>query len=1424
MPQREQRLVSIKFDRKHRFTISSFLDDYGFPFYVVENSVRHERLPIRRYLLDSFRRVIKSLTERLEQQNNQAIDQKIKHGVESHFQIRSEEGEFSPLTIKSLDDAPGMAGYLILERSSLPTLVDILFHAELRHPSDVLERMIAYHRLFQFTFAEASESLNSQLTLRSDVLSHIVPYQPHLAKRKAGLPPPPKEAAEMLDGAIKKGHLAFRSKLGAREENQQYQIDYDALFDGSGSPSDGRIKSPKQSSKADRKTNFFYLPILSTEIKNFSTVPFRCEFSVEEVNELRESFLGNRDEDLFVGFEICDAIFRSPSGIMQSFRFPLYYLRVSVKESGRHLYIQPTENGRYYLNHIAIANLVQKFTKGSQSGDVLEKFFSTLLAQTISIEGDHGRVYLSRILPHCQPVFEKVREILIGFPGEKGKGGMLGNLDVLGIEVDLEATLLYKSTAQRSATHEALDIDLNNILRTAIDSPLKFHGSLLGRFLLGDGHKSPQDPGFFNPAWIPGNINRSTRLLMGKVTDHDLVLLEGPPGTGKTFTIMNLFIHAICTGKKLLVVSDQDSGIHALIEKLREFLLRSNQRMVENNHLGDLWNASIKVIDRLPATTSSLSQWASMLKEMLHLGTLKEFPMRTLAPNADLEGQVRRIDARIHQLKRRIQRIMETRVGPDADIRKRVSYKEKHATTVKDIESMVSFLRFLGHNRKGGRDSEQTELVRYLLRRFIHDRESLVLRRLTPFVDLLALPKTVSDTELALMARMIDLLRKAASLRWGSLRRFEAIALSDRDLKLTQVLLRVWQDHFSPSDRWIVRWFKILNTAWWSPPRRLCRDLIDIFVQQKKILQLAAIVEPGVWQQLRIMHKGLARIEEGDVPLSLEICRFAIESLYSDKSLTSSRSVQALLVEIKRLLRKRSAIIHEKVFASLADIARATFEAKPETGTNALTTLSVLIESLKSYPNLEQAASVFEDLQHKLLKAFPIWICRKQAVSFLFPCADNIFDMVIVDEATQCRVDDALPLMFRAKKVMVVGDDRQTVLDKNSSMDDYLFREFNLAEHLRTSQAQGFKGGGSNLFGLVKGIKQGSVMLEEHYRCPPEIIEFSNHYVYGDQLKIMQWKRKGQPGSLVVNFQEKGQTDKKVATGKFKGIETGMADRFLKFIETTIPKIEAEIGHPINVETDVAICYFLLKNEPYFKAVKGDFLQRLGRGQEILDGAGAALQGKERDYIFYYWDVSRSNMMAFRQGDEEDKRRGELNVLMSRPKRRAYHYLHREFERLDHSRANIVEYLWKKFNQGEELAHRPFVERFQEPGPQFIAWRRSSGQLMHGILSEAFKRVPQRPSLDAMHPQYSVVVGDPQFKVDLMLSPHWDNPNSPSVGVVDLCAFEGSAQGTEDLVDYYFQVQRAQPKIRPVFLFMHELATIDTVAFKHLLRGLGKKP
>jgi hypothetical protein len=527
------------------------------------------------------------------------------------------------------------------------------------------------------------------------------------------------------------------------------------------------------------------------------------------------------------------------------------------------------------------------------------------------------------------------------------------------------------------------------------------------------------------------------------------------------------------------------------------------------------------------------------------------------------------------------------------------------------------------------------------------------------------------------------------------------------------------------------------------------------------------------------------------------------------------------LLRLQTLQDERDQLIKLQFIQGLAAITKAVL-ASQKTGTNAATALHHLLESLKESKSVEYGGgfALWQELQEKLLQSFPIWICRKQAVSFLFPSRDKIFDLIIVDEAGQCRVDDALPLLYRAKKILAVGDEHQTVLDKRSPIDDYLFSEFELEELLRSSQARGVKGGGSHLFGLMKSVKQGGVMLDEHYRCPPDIIRYSNEYVYQQQLKIMQWQAPKAAPAVVVDYREKDEKpSRKPPSGKFKGLETEMIDRFFDYVSETIQHIEKETGEPVQLETDVALCYFLLKNEVYFKEMKTKFLQKMKRGRDVLDGAGAALQGKERKYVFYFWDINKTNIAFFRQGDDPDKRRGELNVLMSRPKVRAYHYLHHGFDELKHNHTTITDFLWRCYQeQSEQKKTGQWEPRRLRPDKSFRPWQRTSGPTIAAILSEVLKQRGTGLDLAQMQTQYSIKVGDPRQKVDLVIWP--SKTEVPPLGLIDLSSFEASEDPTRSIVDYFFQLKRAVPHMEPIFFFMHEITDDRYETYKTIEQAL----
>lgn len=1375
--------LSKRHNRANKFKITRIKDDFGFHVYVLENVARREKINIRRFLFDRFRSSLKTL-EKSWQEQKPLPETKVFYRAEMHFVIAQKPNEQQQYLIQEVDQNGDAISYMSFEIDAIVSLNKLLYHRKLFHPNDLLNRLIEYHKIFRFSFLESSESISSRLSIKTDLLCSLETYKkkPKASFRNkiipfigGGTPSPPKEV--VLPSVKKQGF--FKSRLAEKASVSPAAVDYEQLFEHEEKP------DPKQAKSEKSSQHRVQLPLHAQDVKSFTNVPFSCEFITSDFSNFIQFISADRYGEFLLGFEIIDCLFKQ-SGSLKTFKFPLYYMKVTIKESGKEIIVEPVEDGVFYLNHLALANLVEKFSK-SKSVENLNKFLKTLLAQHITIDDKQTRIYLSRMLPINEDIFEQVRKILFGTPEERGKGGILFDLTTVGVEFDLDSVFLYRSAKLQSLMALGLENDLNEILNLAYEYPQRFYHSNLGNFLSPETYTPPANGSFAERAWVPKALPKSLSALLKKLDEHNFLLIEGPPGTGKTHSILNLLIHCICTRKKVLIVSDQHSAIHALLEPLKEFAHKgsSNAQNIEN-----VIDQSIKVIDQIPNTEDPLSTWAAKLKKML----INNKVIENIVDNPpDYHAQIKQIDTEMQVLQTKLQKKIDKKLSP----------RNYHESTVKDIDSIISFIRFCGYSRRAGKQSERSDWNKKIIKEFMMLRDDL--KKLSGLYRFFRFPPTLSDYNQELLITR-EFVNKMLKVKPKNLKKLHTVYEKKLDNLITAYFFKEWQNAFPPRKSRIARVFRYLTALVRHPLTGRLKLVRRILNNQLSLLQTA---NSKVIFQLNKVHHYLRSRNERVSCLAYEIFIKNEAKNTKRKQRSTAATAQDILLAIEKLQEERDRIIKMRFLLNLTEIASKAQSSTASGKSDPLTTIAALIDNLGSYDTLEMGLPVLNDLKEKLLQSFPIWVCRKQAVSFLFPCAENIFDLVIVDEATQCRVDDALPLLFRASKLLVVGDDKQTVLAKNSALDDYLFAEFALDEHLRKTQGQALKGGGSHIFGLIKQIKQASLMLDEHYRCPPEIIAYSNRYVYHNDLKMMQW---GGRDAVVVDYSEEhADSTTRQTRGMYKGIETDMIDRFLQFVEVTIKQIEEEEKVKVNVEKDVAICYFLLKNEPYIKSKKGELLRRLNRGSDILDGAGAALQGKERDYIFYLWDINRSNMMAFRQGDEEDKRKGELNVLMSRPKKRAYHYLHHGFANLNHRSATISDYLWNTYNRQQEVKERKeFVPRTQHSKPSFSPWRRYSGQLIEKILSENMR-------MDGFNKHYSVNIGDPAYCIDIVLE-----TLKSSIGIIDISRFMEESKPAESMVAYYFQIKRAQPAIKPWFTFIRDIASYRDSELRTLLKAIER--
>lgn len=69
---------------------------------------------------------------------------------------------------------------------------------------------------------------------------------------------------------------------------------------------------------------------------------------------------------------------------------------------------------------------------------------------------------------------------------------------------------------------------------------------------------------------LPFDFNQSQLKAIKSALSHNISVIEGPPGTGKTQTILNLIANILHMGKNCAVISNNNAAINNIYEKLRE--------------------------------------------------------------------------------------------------------------------------------------------------------------------------------------------------------------------------------------------------------------------------------------------------------------------------------------------------------------------------------------------------------------------------------------------------------------------------------------------------------------------------------------------------------------------------------------------------------------------------------------------------------------------------------------------------------------------------------------------------------------------------------------------------------------------------------------------------------------------------------------
>lgn len=268
-------------------------------------------------------------------------------------------------------------------------------------------------------------------------------------------------------------------------------------------------------------------------------------------------------------------------------------------------------------------------------------------------------------------------------------------------------------------------------------------------------------------------------------------------------------------------------------------------------------------------------------------------------------------------------------------------------------------------------------------------------------------------------------------------------------------------------------------------------------------------------------------------------------------------------------------------------------------------------------------------------QAVPCWVLPQWRVSETIPAEVALFDLVIIDEASQSDIW-ALPALLRGKQLLVVGDHKQVSPSAVGTAEEKikdLARRF-LADQPHGSEMTPDK----SIYDLARVVFAGNmVTLKEHFRCVPAIIEFSNREFYQGDIRPLRLPRANErlDPPLIDVFVKGGMRRKDTNPAEAKAI----VDEIEAMLED-----ETLRGRTIGVVTLMGNEQAALIHELVSRRIPPEKVVE----HEIRVGPPSVFQGSERDIMLVSMVLAPGNRAAANKLDMQQR----FNVALSRARDR----------------------------------------------------------------------------------------------------------------------------------------------------------------------------
>lgn len=875
-------------------------------------------------------------------------------------------------------------------------------------------------------------------------------------------------------------------------------------------------------------------------------------------------------------------------------QYPVFYLPLDVARSKDGSGYTLTLTNRLFVNRRAIDFVLQELAAGMS-----REWVSPIQERIQYVEPSQSLFEVAHAL------FRRVANAV----------DLGGRVDLSSSSSEASTSSVSLSPALHLAAFERADEALLNDFEEIIDQARKggsklvdlFHGMVEGVLM-----RNPVPIGTrVEEAWdalpivermvfdspIPLNEEQRKVLLAVREPQGKIIVVEGPPGTGKSHTITAIAADCAFNKKSCLVLSDKTEALDVVYDKLSEAMSRVRndrdfpnpilrlgqqaanfKRLTSTGTITQVAAFAKAMKANQPALDAERQDTAATLKNAI-AGTVQTLGCVSVAAIKAMHEQEAELGERAPAV------LNEVRAVADADVLAEV---KALATQVDELESYLAGLFGSADYTPASLD----ERVRRdaVISAFLAERQ----------VSGWALFESLDADEVRLLGSVLLQYRQLKMPVFGYLFRGGAIRQLELQINHLRTTRPVLLKQDTATLQSIVEGANALRMK--LETDALGASLSASYQQiahghppesgaapARKALALLARLNPAIVETLLVEPKD-------DPKLWALTIRFLHGWMETRKAFITAPQYDYVGTKAK-LERLNTSAMNAHVdsrLISFMDNHRADARA-----------LAGVIASRQKFP-----VDKFENVR----ESFPVMIASIREFGEYMPLAPELFDVLVIDEGSQVSVAQALPALLRAKKVVVLGDSKQfsNVKAANASIA--------LNEKYRSDLVNYFRSNVSQeadvlerlaMFDVKKSVLEFcslaasySVMLRKHFRSYAELIGFSSSTFYNHQLQALKIRAK--PIDEVIRFTQVDPVGSKVTRGTNEAEAAFIADRLVDLLKSDSPP-------SVGIITPFREQQTLLSKKLFNHPQARDFEEQLRLKVMTVDSC----QGEERGLIFY---------------------------------------------------------------------------------------------------------------------------------------------------------------------------------------------------------------